>query len=444
MSDQKINIQLCQTITASGETVRYQTIKLPVSARKIHLEGCTDAAVLQQLKRLTEKHLLPNNKNWKSVFLFNAAASRNPPFPDRDGNLVIIDSVARTRYWLEKLRDNNSRWLERSSASLFVNELLDTGQGLMGGASDEKIFIVPVYPGMTRLSEHYDPGRITINTHFFLMELTDLLTPWDVMGEPFGLRILNGKVELPPLYGRDVLLWSREKGCVIDSMDVRDNIVLLNHVKMEHGGNAFFFTRPDYEVTPVQPGTDWVIVGRRVLARKYGGGTPVPEAGFVCHVNGKSDDLPVSAEFLTDAEWDFGIQGGTAMVKNGEKCSEVPFPFYNGKGIHYPPTVYPQDWSNDRAARTGLGINGDRMVLICVEGSKEHLYRHGEDSTGVSLKEFADLVMETGTPDFINLDGGGSAQLSVYGKRSLKLSDRHSTGMDFERPVPAGMGFETL
>ena len=40
----------------------------------------------------------------------------------------------------------------------------------------------------------------------------------------------------------------------------------------------------------------------------------------------------------------------------------------------------------------------------------------------------------------VNLDGGGSAQMLIGGKRALQLSDREeTTGAEVERPIPLAL-----
>ena len=47
--------------------------------------------------------------------------------------------------------------------------------------------------------------------------------------------------------------------------------------------------------------------------------------------------------------------------------------------------------------------------------------------------------MAAGMVNAVNLDGGGSAQILLHGKRYLELSDRKEDGSEQERPVPLGL-----
>ena len=44
-----------------------------------------------------------------------------------------------------------------------------------------------------------------------------------------------------------------------------------------------------------------------------------------------------------------------------------------------------------------------------------------------------------GFANAVNLDGGGSAQILLGGRRSLEVSDRAEDGAELERAVPLGL-----
>jgi exopolysaccharide biosynthesis protein len=57
-------------------------------------------------------------------------------------------------------------------------------------------------------------------------------------------------------------------------------------------------------------------------------------------------------------------------------------------------------------------------------------------SRGASLLELARFCEEEGYVDIVNLDGGGSAQILIDGKRHLQISDRYPSDEEAERPIP--------
>ncbi|MEX2274737.1 MAG: phosphodiester glycosidase family protein [Actinomycetota bacterium] len=77
--------------------------------------------------------------------------------------------------------------------------------------------------------------------------------------------------------------------------------------------------------------------------------------------------------------------------------------------------------------RTGLGMRSDGLALVMtVDGLQEHW------SVGMTPSDWADLFVQVGAADAINLDGGASTQMVVKG---LGLVDRPSTPNGKQRHV---------
>jgi hypothetical protein len=141
----------------------------------------------------------------------------------------------------------------------------------------------------------------------------------------------------------------------------------------------------------------------------------------------------------------FGIQAGNSTIINGIKTESFLSPFYNIRrlwSISYPPSLYPLDYQHDRAPRIALGADADgRPMLVWAEGAGKLRYTPGEDSCGASLSEMAELCCSVGMINGINLDGGGSAQILLEGRRALQISDRNPDNTEAERAIPAGILF---
>ncbi|MEO8167697.1 MAG: phosphodiester glycosidase family protein [bacterium] len=82
-------------------------------------------------------------------------------------------------------------------------------------------------------------------------------------------------------------------------------------------------------------------------------------------------------------------------------------------------------FTETRHPRTGIGFSryGTILYFVTVDGRQQ-------SSVGMSLKEFAALMIEIGCYQALNLDGGGSTTMVVEDKLVNSPSD--STG---ERPV---------
>ena len=80
-----------------------------------------------------------------------------------------------------------------------------------------------------------------------------------------------------------------------------------------------------------------------------------------------------------------------------------------------------------REPRTGIGYTADgRVIMLVVEG------RNLPVSGGVTLSELADLFLQLGAVEALNLDGGGSSAMVVNGANTIRPSDAGN-----QRPVPS-------
>ena len=122
--------------------------------------------------------------------------------------------------------------------------------------------------------------------------------------------------------------------------------------------------------------------------------------------NGKEIPLPdrvtLSLKFNPPAGNLFMLSGGwPALIKNGIKIlpeSEVL------------ERVFPR-FSNTRHPRTGIGFSQDstKIYFFVVDGRQA-------SSRGMSLNEFADLMLSYNVYNALNLDGGGSSTMVINGE----------------------------
>ena len=102
------------------------------------------------------------------------------------------------------------------------------------------------------------------------------------------------------------------------------------------------------------------------------------------------------------------VQSGQRRVTNNEEWK------FAGKAI------------DDRHPRTAMGYTADgRLIILAVEG------RNPGRAEGVTLTELADLLVQLGCIEALNLDGGGSSCLLVNGIPTIRVSDKEG-----QRPVP--------
>lgn len=334
-----------------------------------------------------------------------------------------------------------------------------------------KTKIIPVGEFVGYMSEIAQDAQMKVNANFFIMDPIDCATIYDQVGRPFGLCVKNGVVMNPPLFEREALLVKKDGSVQIDSVDVRTLEIEINGIRYKHGENATIYTRPERKKTPKTDGMCVVVTGNRVIDIKEKGPVDIPASGYVIRVDKDSFVAPrtladgtkmkecpfcesmtkyvdvnsgdeVIYRGLEDVQ--FGIQVGNSIIRDGKKTTEFISRFYNLyhlERIPFPPSLYPMDFEKTRAARMALGADKDgKPVVFWAEGKGKLSYTPGEDSTGASLSEMADIAEELGIHNAINLDGGGSAQILLNNVRSLHISDRKvEDNSDAERLIPMGL-----
>lgn len=305
--------------------------------------------------------------------------------------------------------------------------------------------VIPVGSAPGYLSETAPDAALKVNASFFIMDRFDCATIYDHVGTPFGLCVKDGEVSNPPLFGREALLVKKDGSVSIAAPDVRELEIEINGVTYRHGKNAFFHSRPDRAKTPYSKGKKLVIIGCRVAAVHAAGVVSIPASGFVLCPEGECTASPgdrVTYHGMEDVR--FGIQVGNSIIKDGKKTEGFLSRFYNIRRLEpipFPPSLYPMDFQNARAARIALGADSDgNPMLLWAEGAGKLGYTPGADSCGASLAEMAEICSQLGMRNAVNLDGGGSAQILIKNRRALLISDRNQAdNTEAERPVPLGL-----
>lgn len=109
------------------------------------------------------------------------------------------------------------------------------------------------------------------------------------------------------------------------------------------------------------------------------------------------------------------LGGGPRLVRDGRVSVEAEGGSINGS------------FASGRHPRTAIGFNGGKIYLVVVDG------RQPGYSVGMSLPELAQVMVDLGCTDAMNVDGGGSTAMWVRGG----LVNRPSDGR--ERPVANGL-----
>jgi exopolysaccharide biosynthesis protein len=95
-------------------------------------------------------------------------------------------------------------------------------------------------------------------------------------------------------------------------------------------------------------------------------------------------------------------------------------------------------FSTTRHPRTAVGVSdgGRKLILVVVDGRKP------ERSVGLSLDELAELILQLGCDDALNLDGGGSSTLVLRNPQTNELVTVNSPSDGKQRPVANVLGVD--
>lgn len=370
------------------------------------------------------------------------------PFGDATEDGIMYDTQALVAYHGAKLVrekkiriEDNQLLCEKEEYTAFFSKIQNNDFLLLEKGSASSITFMPISSKMGFLSD-ISQNKKLCNSHFFLMDITDRDSPYDVYGTPYGLALTNGIIQQPPLLQREAILVDKANNVLVSSPSITDCAVIIDNTEYRHKLNSVFYYRPDVRKTPKTQGSDIIIVNDTIVALKHGGESIVPMAGFAIQVPSKISLSNTCVHYSGFENYTFGIQIGSAMMQNGKMHDSFTSRFYAGDGTIFPPTVYPLQFETARAARMGIGNKSGKPIIIWAEGAGKNFYQKGIDSCGVSLLEFAKYCKSLGIENFVNMDGGGSSQFIVNGKRNLHIADRDlKTNEEAERPIPLGLSF---
>jgi hypothetical protein len=118
------------------------------------------------------------------------------------------------------------------------------------------------------------------------------------------------------------------------------------------------------------------------------------------------------------------IQAGPVLVRGGRSAVRgVEDP----EGFAATADEFDQDLTAGREPRLAIAIAGDRLLGVAADG-------RGPDDAGLTLSELADVLLELGAHDALNLDGG-SAGVVVSGGRRLNVPrDDEGNVLDLSSP----------
>jgi hypothetical protein len=305
--------------------------------------------------------------------------------------------------------------IDLKQVELRVNHALDEGVGLETTSS---------------IAARY--GAIAaVNAGFFR-------TAGTYRGEPTGVLMVDGKLISEPLDGHAAFGLIKSS---IGQKIIFGHLKFSGYVKTDRSRRAIsglnrprgsdelvVYTPEFHRSTLTTPdGVEAIVRGTTIVRVKQGAGSSlIPADGFVVSAAGTARDWVMAnvragsrvrldlslepAETQTRDAWkqaSFVVGGGPQLIKAGK----VNITFDDEK-------IAPR-FVSDRHPRTAIGRLKDNRVLIAtVDGRQPGV------SVGMALPELAELVLELGALEAINLDGGGSTTMVVNGKLVNVPSDQ--------------------
>ena len=236
-------------------------------------------------------------------------------------------------------------------------------------------------------------------------------------GELIGITKIDGTVVSSTYFDRSAFGVMPDNSFVFGTVSYNGTVKLdrtslpVSGVNAERGAdNLIIYNRAYGRSTGTNPyGLEYVIRNGRV-AEINTNDSLIPPDGYVVSVHGTSMDAFAAAggrvgdpAVLTEdlgEPWNRAVQvlgAGPRLVENGS--------------VHVTAgeEQFPGDIRYGRAPRTAVGVTQKGNILFAVvDGRQSH-------SHGLTLTEFADLLVQFGVRDAINLDGGGSSEIYADG-----------------------------
>ncbi|MBN2860446.1 MAG: phosphodiester glycosidase family protein [Sphaerochaetaceae bacterium] len=433
---------------ADGEVQRYELLK-GVSWKSLsyqYMHTCAES--VRALVRLYTANIIVKNPGLYGTMVFShVPADMKIPFERATDAGYLYDDQALTRYHFTRMAgsgeiraDGEHLFCHDTDVHDFFSVLQKKGflhivEGMKG-----ELTYVPICDTFGFLSQETSADT-AVNSHFFLMDPTDIDSPYDSLGTPYGFAVERKEILQPPLFDREALIVDSQERAFIKHPSLRETTIHISGTRYHDGEDGVtLYSRPGYRITPERSGTDLVVVNRRIVAVSHGGGIRIPMAGFVLHSDSPIAITENAVHYSREDDIIFAVQVGPSAVIDGQLSRELTCPFYRGEGTPFPSTVYPLPYETARASRTAIGEQGGKPVILWLEGASKNGHVPFHESSGSSLLETAEIAGALKINSMVNMDGGGSAQIHHQGKRELLIADRDvTTNTIKERPVPLGL-----
>src|SRR3989454_11076051 len=251
-------------------------------------------------------------------------------------------------------------------------------------------------------------------------------------GMPLGMVVIDGQLMTTPTDRRSVFVITREGKPAIVPFEFTGRVLTAARTSLwasgvnhpPHAGGLAVYNRFYGPLTP--PLQTAAVVRNDIVEHLTTGKILIPQDGYVLGVT--PDDAELITKFIRagdrlwlrlevwpDLEIASAVGGGPRLVKDGQVFVPFAWEWFSPRHVR------------ERAPRTAVGITAaNKVLLVTVDG-------RGRQNTGMTLREMAELMVQLGAREAMNLDGGSSATMVVGGRVVNDPSD----GM--ERPIASAL-----
>lgn len=242
------------------------------------------------------------------------------------------------------------------------------------------------------------------------------------IGIPLGILIINQELVSGPIYDRVALGITGTNQLMMSQIHLAGDItlpdgrkIILDNVNQPRvsAGQTVVYTPRWGSTAPKLPedGIQIQFRNSRVTAVSNTQPLAIPRDGVVVSGPASAAMLALAASMpmrplplnvYTVPDWSgvkHAIGGGPWLVRDGRQYIDLKPQHFTSSSLGV------------REPRSAVGITGDgKLLLVTVDGRKPNV------SVGMTLSELAYLMQKMGALQAMNLDGGSSTQMAVYGQ----------------------------
>jgi hypothetical protein len=122
------------------------------------------------------------------------------------------------------------------------------------------------------------------------------------------------------------------------------------------------------------------------------------------------------------------LQAGPLLVRGGVLVASEEEGFSEGA------SQFDSDITAGRHPRAALGCAGDKLIAVACDGRADH-------ESGLTIGELAEVLVELGAREALNLDGGGSTSLVCGGRLANIPRESHGTEVRGGREIATALVF---